>query len=97
LEWQIGAFRYSATTVTAVMKLLSLLLADAAEERLISANPIRAYRRGRRRSERRTEPAVGHRRRGARDRRPSLGTSWFLGEELVQDREGHVTEQGREN
>jgi integrase len=46
---------YSATTVTAVTKLLSLLLADAAEERLIPANPIRARRRGRRRTERRTE------------------------------------------
>ena len=33
---------YSATTVTAVTKLLSLLLADATEERLIAANPIRA-------------------------------------------------------
>ena len=29
--------------------------------------------------------------------RPSLGTSWFLGEELVQDREGHIAEQGRED
>jgi hypothetical protein len=29
--------------------------------------------------------------------RPSLGTSWFLGEELVQDREGHVAEQGGEH
>jgi hypothetical protein len=37
--------RYSPTTVAAVMKLLSLLLADAAEERLIPANPIRAQRR----------------------------------------------------
>src|SRR3954447_4506510 len=46
---------YSATTVTAVLKLLSLLLADAAEERLIPANPIRAQRRGRRRAERRSE------------------------------------------
>jgi len=46
---------YSATTVTAVTKLLSLLLADATEERLIAANPIRARRRGRRRTERRTE------------------------------------------
>ena len=50
-----------ATTATrrprsaAMMKLLSLLLADAAEERLIPANPIRARRRGRRRAERRTE------------------------------------------
>src|SRR5690349_8775774 len=47
--------RYSPTTVAAVMELLSLLLADAAEERLIQANPIRAQRRGRRRAERRTE------------------------------------------
>ena len=46
---------YSATTVTAETKLLSLLLADATEERLIAANPIRARRRGRRRTERRTE------------------------------------------
>jgi integrase len=46
---------YSTTTVTAVMKLLSLLLADATEERLIAANPIRARRRGRRRTERRSE------------------------------------------
>ena len=37
------------------VKLLSLLLADAAEERLIAANPIRAQRRGRRRTERRSE------------------------------------------
>jgi integrase len=47
--------RYSPTTVAAVMKLLSLLLADAAEERLIPANPIRAQRRGRRRTDRRSE------------------------------------------
>ena len=46
---------YSAVTVAAVMKLLSLLLADAAEERLIPANPIRVRHRGRRRSERRPE------------------------------------------
>ena len=43
---------YSPRTVAAVMKLLSLLLADAAEERLIPANPIRARHRGRRRTER---------------------------------------------
>ena len=43
---------YSPRTVTGIMKLLSLLLADAAEERLIPANPIRARRRGRRRAER---------------------------------------------
>jgi hypothetical protein len=47
--------RYSPTTVGSVLKLLSLLLADAAEERLIAANPIRTRRRGRRRTERRTE------------------------------------------
>ena len=46
---------YSPRTVAAVMKLLSLLLADAAEERLIPANPIRARQRGRRRAERRPE------------------------------------------
>ena len=46
---------YSPMTVIAVMKLLSLLLADATEERLIAANPIRARRRGRRRTERRVE------------------------------------------
>ena len=65
---------YSPTTVAAVMKLLSLLLADAAEERLIPANPIRARRRGRRRTERRSRTPVGHPRRGAggrRQRRPA--------------------------
>jgi hypothetical protein len=46
---------YAAVTVASVMKLLSLLLADAAEERLIPANPIRARHRGRRRSEQRPE------------------------------------------
>jgi integrase len=46
---------YSPTTVASIMKLLSLLLADAADERLIPANPIRARRRGRRRAERRVE------------------------------------------
>jgi integrase len=45
----------SATTVASVMKLLSLLLADAVDERLIPASPIRARRRGRRRGERRAE------------------------------------------
>ena len=37
------------------MKLLSLLLSDAVEERLIPVNPIRARHRGRRRSDRRVE------------------------------------------
>jgi integrase len=39
---------YADSTVTGITKLLSLLLADAAEARLIAANPIRARRRGRR-------------------------------------------------
>jgi integrase len=43
-------------SVDGILKLLSLILADAAEEKLIAANPIRARRRGRRRhSERRRE------------------------------------------
>ena len=46
---------YSPVTVASVMKLLSLLLSDAADERLIVANPIRARHRGRRRSDRRVE------------------------------------------
>jgi len=41
--------------VTSVMKLLSLLLSDAVDERLIPVNPIRARHRGRRRSDRRVE------------------------------------------
>jgi len=41
--------RLAASTVTTIMKLLSMMLADAAEERLIPANPIRVQRRGRRR------------------------------------------------
>jgi integrase len=43
---------YSPRTVAGIMKLLSLLLADAAEERLIPANPVRFRQRGRRRAER---------------------------------------------
>ena len=42
-------------SVTSVMKLLSLLLSDAVDERLIAVNPIRARHRGRRRSDRRVE------------------------------------------
>ncbi|WP_308283077.1 tyrosine-type recombinase/integrase [Pseudonocardia nigra] len=52
---QLRARGYAEATVAGVMKLLSLLLADAAEERLIVANPIRARRRGRHRRARRTE------------------------------------------
>ena len=51
----LRAAGYSTVTVASVMKLLSLLLADAAEERLIPTNPIRTRRRGRRRSEPRPE------------------------------------------
>ena len=51
----LRAAGYSAVTVASVMKLFSLLLADAAEERLIHTNPIRARHRGRRRSEPRPE------------------------------------------
>ena len=51
----LRAAGYSAVTVAAVMKLCRLLLADAAEERLIPTNPIRARHRGRRRSEPRAE------------------------------------------
>jgi hypothetical protein len=46
---------YSPVTVTSVMKLLSLLLSDAVDERLIPVNPIRARHRGRRRRDRRVE------------------------------------------
>ena len=46
---------YFPVTVTSVMKLLSLLLSDAVDERLIPVNPIRARHRGRRRSDRRVE------------------------------------------
>lgn len=47
--------RYAPSTVTGITKLLSLLLADAADERLIPANPIRARRRGRHRPTRTPE------------------------------------------
>ena len=40
--------RYAAATVTTIVKILSMMLADAADERLIPANPIRPLRRGRR-------------------------------------------------
>src|SRR5690349_16147505 len=42
---ELRARGYSAVTVAAVLKLLSLMLADAAEERLIPANPIRTRHR----------------------------------------------------
>lgn len=52
---QLRAAGYAPSTVSGVTKLLSLLLSDAVEERLIVANPIRARRRGRHRPARRVE------------------------------------------
>jgi integrase len=49
---ELRAQGYSPRTVSGIVKLLSLLLADAAEERLIPANPIRARRRAERVPER---------------------------------------------
>ncbi|WP_156935063.1 hypothetical protein [Pseudonocardia spinosispora] len=46
---------YAESTVATIVKILSMMLADAADERLIVANPIRPCRRGRRRRERRRE------------------------------------------
>jgi integrase len=43
------------STVATIVKVLSMMLADAADERLIPANPIRPQRRGRRRHTRRAE------------------------------------------
>jgi integrase len=48
----------SPITVAGIMKLLSMLLADAAEERLIPANPIRPRRRGRRHHTTRTPEKI---------------------------------------
>ena len=45
---KVRASGYAATTVQTMMKILSMLLADAADEKLIAANPIRPRRRGRR-------------------------------------------------
>ncbi|MDX8036015.1 hypothetical protein SK803_37965 [Lentzea sp. BCCO 10_0856] len=43
---------YANTTVATVVKVLSMILTDAADERLIPSNPIRRYRRRGRRSHR---------------------------------------------
>lgn len=40
--------RYAVSTVSGIVKLLTLLLSDAVDERLIAANPVRPKRRGRR-------------------------------------------------
>lgn len=48
---------YADATVTTIIKVMSMMLADAAAERLIPANPIRPQRRGRRHHTRRREIA----------------------------------------
>lgn len=45
---KVRASGYAQATVTTMVKVLSMMLADAAEERLIAANPIRPRRRGKR-------------------------------------------------
>lgn len=46
---------YAISTTSTILKILSMMLADAADERLIAANPIRPRRRGRRRHQPRVE------------------------------------------
>jgi integrase len=46
---------YAVSTVSTIIKVTSMMLADAADERLIPANPIQPRRRGRRRHQPRTE------------------------------------------
>ncbi|MGD9527827.1 tyrosine-type recombinase/integrase [Pseudonocardia sp.] len=53
---KLRAEGYAAATVATILKIFSMMLADAADERLIPANPIRPRRRGRRRHEPVTEP-----------------------------------------
>jgi integrase len=48
---------YADSTVVTIVKVLSMMLADAAAERLLPANPIRPQRRGRRHHTRRREIA----------------------------------------
>ncbi len=52
---QLRARGYAHNTVILVHKILTMMLADAADERLIPANPIRPQRRGKRRRTPRTE------------------------------------------
>lgn len=52
---KLRARGYAEATVRTTVKILSMMLADAAEERLIPANPIRPARRGRRRRAARKE------------------------------------------
>jgi integrase len=55
--WASGLRRggYADSTVVTIVKVLSMMLADAAQERLIPTNPVRAQRRGRRHHTRRRE------------------------------------------
>jgi integrase len=46
---------YALSTVTTITKIMSMMMADAADERLITANPIQPRRRGRRRHQSHTE------------------------------------------
>jgi integrase len=52
---KLRADGYAQATVATITKLMSMMLADAADERLIPANPIQPRRRGRRRHQPRTE------------------------------------------
>ncbi|GLY69717.1 DMT family permease [Amycolatopsis taiwanensis] len=52
---KLRADGYAVSTVATITKLMSMMLADAADERLIPANPIRPRRRGKRRHQPRTE------------------------------------------
>ena len=45
---KLRARGYAASTVTTILKILTMILGDATDERLIPANPIRRQRRGRR-------------------------------------------------
>jgi integrase len=52
---KLRADGYAVATVTTITKLMSMMLADAADERFIATNPIQPRRRGKRRHEPRTE------------------------------------------
>lgn len=54
----LRAAGYADSTVATIVKLLSMMLADAANERLIPANPIRPERRRRRRRQRRRRTII---------------------------------------
>jgi integrase len=52
---KLRADGYAVSTVATIIKIMSMMLADAVDERLIPANPIQPRRRGRRRHQPRTE------------------------------------------